>query len=62
MDNLLKKLMKLYLQELINVNIGYTNNPKSLELMWELMNAIDLIKYGNLTRSEFLKIITYYEK
>lgn len=44
MDRLFQILLHLYLKELINVNIGYQNDPKNLALMMDLINAIEFIR------------------
>lgn len=61
MRELYKLLYETYIKELHRVNIGYTLNHDKLVLMFDIMNAIDYIKYGNPQLSEIHKIIQYYE-
>ena len=61
MDNTLyQKLYHLFIHELISVNIGHEYDVKSIDKMIDLINANDLLK-TNLSRSESLKIINFYE-
>lgn len=55
-------LYTIYSQEVLNLNIGYTFNRKSLDLIMDLINAIDYITYGNPSDNEVIKIIQYYEE
>jgi hypothetical protein len=50
-------LYRLFSNELLNLNIGYEFNTKTLFTMNELVNAIDYIENGNPS-----KIIQYYEE
>lgn len=59
---LYNELYKIFVQELININIGHLPNKKSLFTMNEIVNAIDYIEHGNLTNSKIIKIIQYYEE
>lgn len=59
---LYNKIYKLFIMELINVNIGYRHNKNSLFKMNEIINAIDYIRNGNPKNSEIIKIIQYYEQ
>ncbi len=59
MDKLYTKLYNLYLKALLNLNIGY--GMQSSDQMIDIINAIDLIKNGNLKDSEILRIFSYYE-
>lgn len=59
---LYNELYKIFAQELININIGHLPNKKSLFTMNEIVNAIDYIEHENLTNSEIIKIIQYYEE
>lgn len=60
MEILFKQLYKLYVQELLNLNIGYTFNKKRLDKMTDLVNALHYIQNGRLTNDEIIKIIQYY--
>lgn len=62
MEILYNLLYNIFVKELINVNIGYTYNPKSLFMMNELINAIDYIEHGHPTNDEIIKMIQYYEE
>lgn len=59
---LYNELYKIFVQELININIGHLPNKKSLFTMNEIVNAIDYIEHGNPTNNEIIKIIQYYEE
>lgn len=59
---LYNELYKIFVQELININIGHLPDKKALFTMNELINAIDYIKHGNPTNNEIIKIIQYYEE
>lgn len=60
MEILYKLLYRLYIQELLDANIGYPFNIDRLNLMNELVNAMYYIKHGNPTNDEIIKIIQYY--
>lgn len=62
MEILYNKLYKIFVHELMNINIGYASNKKALFAMNELVNAIDYIEHGNPTNNEIIKIIQYYEE
>ena len=59
---LYNELYKIFVQELININIGHLPDKKALLTMNELINAIDYIERGNPTNNEIIKIIQYYEE
>ena len=61
MDRLYRILIKLYLKELMQLNIGYQVDAQALADMYDLANAIDFIQNGGPTNSEILKIIAYYD-
>ena len=58
---LYNKLYRMFVKELINLNIGYNYNKEALYKMNELINVIDYIKYGEPDNEEIIKIIQYYE-
>ena len=62
MEILYNTLYRLFSNELINLNIGYVFNTKTLFTMNELVNAIDYIENGNPSNDEIIKIIQYYEE
>lgn len=62
MEILYNELYKIFVQELININIGHLPDKKALFTMNELINAIDYIGHGNPTNNEIIKIIQYYEE
>lgn len=62
MEILYNELYKIFVQELININIGHLPDKKALFTMNELINAIDYIEHCNLTNNEIIKIIQYYEE
>jgi hypothetical protein len=55
-------LYKLFSNELLNLNIGYEFNARTLSAMNELVNAIDYIENGNPSSDEIIKIMQYYEE
>jgi hypothetical protein len=55
-------LYRLFSNELLNLNIGYEFNTKTLFTMNELVNAIDYIENGNPSSDEIIKIMQYYEE
>lgn len=62
MEILYNTLYRLFSNELLNLNIGYEFNTKTLFTMNELVNAIDYIENGNPSSDEIIKIMQYYEK
>mgnify|MGYP000548989485 FL=1 len=62
MEILYNTLYRLFSNELLNLNIGYEFNTKTLFTMNELVNAIDYIENGNPSNDEIIKIIQYYEE
>ncbi len=62
MEILYNTLYRLFSNELLNLNIGYEFNTKTLFTMNELVNAIDYIENGNPSSDEIIKVIQYYEE
>ena len=62
MEILYNTLYRLFSNELLNLNIGYEFNTKTLFTMNELVNAIDYIENGNPSNDEIIKIMQYYEE
>lgn len=62
MEILYNTLYRLFSNELLNLNIGYEFNARTLSAMNELVNAIDYIENGNPSSDEIAKIIQYYEE
>lgn len=62
MEILYNTLYKLFSNELLNLNIGYEFNARTLSAMNELVNAIDYIENGNPSSGEIIKIMQYYEE
>ena len=62
MEILYNTLYRLFSNELLNLNIGYEFNTKTLFTMNELVNAIDYIENGNPSSDEIIKIMRYYEE
>ena len=62
MEILYNTLYRLFSNELLNLNIGYEFNTKTLFTMNELVNAIDYIENGNPSSDELIKIMQYYEE
>ncbi len=62
MEILYNTLYRLFSNELLNLNIGYEFNTKTLFTMNELVNAIDYIENGNPSSEEIIKIMQYYEE
>ena len=61
MEILYNTLYRLFSNELLNLNIGYEFNARTLSAMNELVNAIDYIENGNPSSDEIIKIMQYYE-
>ena len=62
MEILYNELYKIFVQELININIGHLPNKKSLFTMNEIVNATQYTEHGTPTHKEIIKIIQYYEE
>ena len=62
MEILYNTLHRLFSNELLNLNIGYEFNARTLSAMNELVNAIDYIENGNPSSDEIIKIMQYYEE
>ena len=60
MEILYNTLYRLFSNELLNLNIGYEFNTKTLFTMNELVNAIDYIENGNPSSDEIIKIMQYF--
>lgn len=61
MDKLYNNLYNLFLNELSNLKIGNMYNNSQMQRMMDIVNAIDYIKNGKLSRKEIIKILKYYE-
>lgn len=61
MEQLYQKLYKTYIRTLHGLNIGYKLEKSDVLYLFDLINAIDYIKNGCPTKTEFIKIIAYYE-
>lgn len=61
MEELNFKLYKLFVQELLELNIGYSYNAPRLTSMMDLVNAIDYIKNGDPSKKDIIKILKRYE-
>lgn len=61
METMYNLLERIYNQEYNRLILGYPYSD-NLELMSDIINAIDLIRCGNLTKDEIIKIIQYYEQ
>lgn len=62
MEILYNTVYRLFSNELLNLNIGYEFNARTLSAMNELVNAIDYIENGNPSSDEIIKIMQYYEE
>ena len=62
MEILYNTLYRVLSNELLNLNIGYEFNARTLSAMNELVNAIDYIENGNPSSDEIIKIMQYYEE
>ena len=60
MEQLYNKLYNLYVEELLNLNIGYSFNTDRLSIMNELINAIYNINNSSYSRTDILKLIEFY--
>lgn len=61
MDTLIKRLYDLYVEELLNLNIGYGFNKKRIETMNDIINVMYYLQYADLKDNDFLKIVEHYE-
>lgn len=61
MEKLYNKLYALLLSELKDLNIGHPHNKSRMQDLMDIANAIDYIKYGQLSRKDIIKIIKHYE-
>ena len=61
MDKLYTTLYGLFLNELNDLKIGSTYNNSRMQHMMDIINAIEYIKHGKLSRKEIIKILKYYE-
>lgn len=57
MDLLNSKLYQLFVQELMNLNIGYELNKLRISRMIDIIQAIDYIQYGDPSKREIKQII-----
>lgn len=62
MEQLYNIFLNVYLSELEKLKFGYTYNKSTLKFLDDLMNAIDYIENGDVSRNEYFKIIQYYEE
>lgn len=60
-DKLYNNLYSLFLTELNNLKMGNKYNDSRMQYMMDIINAIDHIKNGKLSRKEIIKILKYYE-
>ena len=62
MEILYNELYKIFVQELININIGHLPDKKALFTMNELINAIDYIEHGNKKKKKKSLILLNYKE
>ena len=60
-EKLYNKLYKLFIRELSDLQIGRTYNISRLNELIDIINAIDYINHGHLSRKEIIKILKHYE-
>ena len=48
--------------ELEKLKFGYTCDKQTLKFLDDLMNTIDYIENGDISRNDYFKIIQYYEE
>jgi hypothetical protein len=60
-DKLYKKLCNLFYAELNNLKIGCQYDKERMRKMMDIINAIDCIHNGHLSRNEIIKTIKHYE-
>lgn len=59
-ERLINKLYNLFMQELLEHNIGYNFNIKRLNYMMDLIQVIDYLQNNKLSKREIQKIINLY--
>ena len=50
------------MSELERLKFGYTYDKQTLRFLDDLINAIDYIENGDVSRNDYFKIIQYYEE
>lgn len=61
MDDIFEKLYNLYELLLEKLYIGYSLQKQDFEDIWELIQLLDFIKFGDATEDEMLWIADKYE-
>lgn len=62
MEQLYNIFLNVYLSELEKLKLGYTYDKQTLKFLDDLMNTIDYIENGDISRNDYFKIIQYYEE
>ena len=62
MEQLYNIFLNVYLSELEKLKFGYTYDKQTLKYLDDLMNTIDYIENGDISRNDYFKIIQYYEE
>lgn len=62
MEQLYNIFLNVYLSELEKLKFGDTYDKQTLKFLDDLMNTIDYIENGDISRNDYFKIIQYYEE
>lgn len=62
MEQLYNIFLNVYLSELEKLKFGCTYDKQTLKFLDDLMNTIDYIENGDISRNDYFKIIQYYEE
>lgn len=54
------KLYKLFVKQLMELNIGYNYNPENISKMLDIINAIDYLTHKDLDKQTIQKILNLY--
>lgn len=60
MEELNTKLYKIFVKQLMELNIGYNYDPQAIEQMLDIINAIDYMAHGDLNKQNTQKILSLY--
>ena len=62
MEQLYNIFFYFFISELEKLKFGYTYDKPTLKFLDDLMNTIDYIENGDISRNDYFKIIQYYEE
>lgn len=61
MEELNGKLFRLLKDEIDSLNIGHSFNKERLQLMKDICHLLAYYKYVNISNSDIIKIIRFYD-